>query len=211
MIPYAEFDQEQYMVRIESSIVHFGISTSIANQATWTPAVPANQQTGTAAIPAMAIQLWQAPSALYMKTRGLCVPRCITDGSTDTVCQLISTKNGSGNDQVLDLAVGATTPTMATYTAPGADPVKLFDSYKNVLAVQKRALYGENYCIETLGDVVCNTNLTFEFQWSVDMAPRSNGVLIPFDAVSAIPLAPTIDMVLLFYPNPNYNKNIGHM
>lgn len=195
IIPYAEFGQEQYVVRIEAATINFGVSYTISNQP---PTNPPSVQ-----------QLFQAPSALVLKTKGLCVPRYLTDGSTDPVCLLYSTKNGSGNDQVLDLNVTAATPTLATYTSQNATPVSLFASYNNIRGVQKRALYGENYCIETLGDVVTNTNLTFEFQWSVDMAPRISGVLTAYDNINAIPFAPTIDFMLLFYPNPLYNRTVG--
>lgn len=189
LIPYAEFDQEQYMVRIESAIVNFGVSYN-----------------------ATAATAWQAPSALLMKTKSLCVSRHITDGSTNPICTLISAKSGSGGpDQVLDLNVNAASPAMATYTAPSATPISLFASYNNIRGVQKRAMYGETYCVESLGDVVCNTNLTFEFQWSVDMSPKVLGVLPVYDTQSAIPFAPTIDLVLLFYPNPFYNKTAGLM
>lgn len=100
---------------------------------------------------------------------------------------------------------------MATYTPANATPSTLYASYGNIRGVQKRALYGENYGIETLGDVVCNTNLTFEFQWSVDMSPKVSGALPAYDNVNAIPFAPTVDIVLLFFPNPLYNKTAGLM
>lgn len=197
LIPYAEFDQEQYMVRIESANVNFGVSYNTTNPPTTNPPTVAN--------------VWQAPSTLFMKTKGLCVARHLTDGSTDPICTLFSTKNGSALDQTLDLNVTQACSTLATYTPPNSTPISLFASYSNIRGVQKRALYGENYGIETLGDVVCNTNLTFEFQWSVDVSPKSGGVPPVYDNVSAIPFAPTVDFVLLFYPNPIYNKTAGLM
>lgn len=197
IIPYAEFDQEQYMVRIESASVHFGISYINTNP----------PQTNPPTVP----NVWQSPSTLMMKTKGLCIPRHLTDGSTDPYCVLFSTKNGGGPDQVMDLSVTSATPTMATYTPPNAQPISLFASYGNIRAVQKHALYGETFGSETLGDVVCNTNLTFEFQWSVDMSPKISGVLPNYDNVSAIPFAATVDLVLLFFPNPLYNKTAGIM
>lgn len=124
---------------------------------------------------------------------------------------MFSTKNGGGPDASLDLSVGPNTRTMATYTQPNTAPISLFSSYGNIRGVQKQAIYGETFGVDTFGDVVCNTNLTFEFQWSVDMSPRVSGVLPSYDNVSAIPFAPTVDMVLLFFPNPLYNKTAGIM
>jgi hypothetical protein len=78
-IPYVEFQQETYMVAVESIVFNFGIPNTGGNT-------------------------FIAPMALQLQTRGLCRQRYNQDGSTDAMSMFRVYKVGNAPEAVVDVA-----------------------------------------------------------------------------------------------------------